>query len=299
MFLSLNGVTIPSDGYVLVSDIGISSSGLHCNTDRSDCCSFSDHPSGVAPQGHWYFPNGSEVMSFTIENAANPTRNFFSRDRRTRVVRLSRNRNPPDRGRFRCEIPNASGVIVTLYVNVGECTVFILINCHSMSLCSTLVDIIPSQTTTGPPMTTISQSTTTQTNSVTTTSTTAEDSNTAPPTSDAPATTALPPVSVDVAPINSSGTTIVGDIQILTCSVSVYGSSEQPTITWLDNNGAEISSSTTRMVSATSGSAGSYSITLTFNPLAASDAGRYTCRATLGSTMGSVIWVVNVQGKYM
>ena len=120
MFLSLNGVTIPNDGYVLVSAIGSGSTGLHCNTDRSDCCRGSDHPSGIA-QGHWYLPNGTEVMTFTAEDDARPEPdNFFSRDRASRVVRLNRNGSPPDRGRFCCEVPDANGVTVTLYVNIGE-----------------------------------------------------------------------------------------------------------------------------------------------------------------------------------
>ena len=120
MFLSLNGVTIPSDGYVLISDIGMGSAGLHCNTDRSDCCRSADNPSGGA-QGHWYLPNGIEVMSYTIEDVGRPEPdNFFSRDMRTGVIRLNRNGNPTDRGRFRCEIPDANGVTVTLYVNIGE-----------------------------------------------------------------------------------------------------------------------------------------------------------------------------------
>ena len=121
MFLSLSSETIPNDGYVLASAIEIGSTGLHCNTNRSDCCRGSDHPEGVA-QGQWYRPDGSEVMSFGIEDAANigPNRNFFSRDRRTGIVRLNRHGDPSERGRFHCEIPNASGVNVTLYVNIGE-----------------------------------------------------------------------------------------------------------------------------------------------------------------------------------
>ena len=51
------------------------------------------------------------------------------------------------------------------------------------------------------------------------------------------------------------------------CSVTVTGSADQPTITWL--------SPTNTLVGNVN--------TLTFNPLTASDAGRYTCRATLGS----------------
>ena len=111
---------IPSDGYVLASDIGTGDSGLHCNTDRIDCCRGSVNPSGTA-QGHWYHPDGSEVMSFTAEDAARPEPdNFFSRDRATGIVRLNRYGNPTERGRFHCEIPDASGNTVTLYLNIGE-----------------------------------------------------------------------------------------------------------------------------------------------------------------------------------
>ena len=114
MFLSLNGVTIPSDTYVLASGIATDASGLHCNTDRDGCCRASG-------EGHWYLPDGREVMSFTAEDMARPEpNNFFSRNRDTGIVRLNCNGNPPERGRFHCEIPNASGVIVTLYVNIGE-----------------------------------------------------------------------------------------------------------------------------------------------------------------------------------
>ena len=113
VFLSLNGETIPNDGYVLASAIGTGSSGLHCNTNRSDCCRGADG----GPHGHWYHPDGREVMSYTAENYAV---NFFFRDRATGTVRLNRNGNPTDRGRFRCEIPDANGVTMILYVNIGE-----------------------------------------------------------------------------------------------------------------------------------------------------------------------------------
>ena len=112
-------------------------------------------------------------------------------------------------------------------------------------------------------------------------------------------TTPPPPVSVDVAPITFSGTSFAGDIQMLMCSVTVTGSTEQPTITWMVND-AEISSSdAARTVSVTSGSAGRYSSTLTFNPLAASHAGTYTCRATLSSAGDVASRAVDVQSKWM
>ena len=121
MHLSLNGVTVPNEGYVLASNIGGGNNALLCTTSRSDCCRGGDHPNGTA-QGHWYRPDGTEVMSFTTEFAADPTQNFFSRSRGTGIVLLNRNRNPPQsqRGRYRCVIPDASGMDVTLYVNIGE-----------------------------------------------------------------------------------------------------------------------------------------------------------------------------------
>ena len=115
VYLSLNGETIPNDGYVLVTDIGEGSGGLLCITDRSDCCRGSD---GTA-QGQWYFPDppGGEVL---IEHNNMRTGGFFYRNRDARIVRLNRRGNPSERGRFHCEVANAAGDTVTIYVNIGE-----------------------------------------------------------------------------------------------------------------------------------------------------------------------------------
>ena len=122
VFLSLNGVTVLNNGYVLASSIGGNDDGILCNTDRSDCCRASDNPNGSA-QGHWYDPEGNEVGSFTEELAkdSRATQNFFARNRGSGIVRLYPSGNPSERGRFRCEIPNASGNTETQYVNIGEC----------------------------------------------------------------------------------------------------------------------------------------------------------------------------------
>ena len=87
---------------------------------------------------------------------------------------------------------------------------------------------------------------------------------------------------MSITPSGDSDNT-AGQIYILNCFVSVSGSADQPTILWL-GNGTEIDFATdaVRTVSMTSGSDGSYSSTLTFNPLSASHAGTYICRATLG-----------------
>ena len=108
--------------------------------------------------------------------------------------------------------------------------------------------------------------------------------------------TTATPATINVAPITSSGSNTAGESYSLECTVTVTGSTDQPTITWMVN-GAVISSTTTRMVSGITGSAGSYSTTLTFNPLAASHAGTYTCRATLDSAMDSASTTITVQSE--
>ena len=109
----LNGVTIPNDGYILVSDVGEDDGGLLCYTDRSGCCRNID---GVA-QEEWYFPEAGGLIP--IEGVQIGDK-FFYRNRDTGIVRLNHRGDPPERSRFHCEIPNAYGVIVTLYVNIGE-----------------------------------------------------------------------------------------------------------------------------------------------------------------------------------
>ena len=96
--------------------------------------------------------------------------------------------------------------------------------------------------------------------------------------------------------ITTSDSPTVGEVYSLECSVT--GSTNQPTITWL-HDGDEIASSATRMVSATTVNSGdgSYSSTLTFTPLMASDAGMFMCRATLGDAIQTASIDVTVQGK--
>ena len=86
----------------------------------------------------------------------------------------------------------------------------------------------------------------------------------------------------------------------LECTVT--GSNDQPNITWMYNHGTETSSSDaasrTSTVSVTNSSGGSYSSTLTFNPLAASHAGTYTCTAMVNGVVRTANKdVIVVQGK--
>ena len=104
-------------------------------------------------QGHWYHPDGTQVESFTLQSAIDPTINFFARDRTSGAVRLRRFGNPSERGRFHCEVPNAAGDNVTVYVNIGEW--FVSSSTASfyklIFLCTIIVDWIPHLTTDSEP----------------------------------------------------------------------------------------------------------------------------------------------------
>ena len=96
----------------------------------------------------------------------------------------------------------------------------------------------------------------------------------------------------------SHGTNTAGETYSLECSVTVTGSTDQLTITWLDGGGEISSSDSTRMVSATNmKSDGIYMSILTFNPLATSHAGTYTCRALVGGAMENMTFNLTVKGK--
>ena len=70
---------------------------------------------------------------------------------------------------------------------------------------------------------------------------------------------------------------MVGETYSLECTVIVTGSTDQPTITWLDPMNNPVAS---EMVTTT----GNMS-SLTFSPLTASHAGNYTCVATVGGAV--------------
>ena len=96
-------------------------------------------------------------------------------------------------------------------------------------------------------------------------------------------------ISVSITPV--SGTNTAGEIYSLECSATVTGSTDQPTITWLDPMNNPVPSG---MVATT----GSMS-TLTFNPLSASHAGTYTCRVTVGSAMQTATIDISVESGCM
>ena len=71
--------------------------------------------------------------------------------------------------------------------------------------------------------------------------------------------------------ISSSGVRLVGETYSLTCSASVSGGGSVSRIVWLRGTATEMEMNNVS------------NLTLTFQPLSASDDGSYTCRVEVGS----------------
>ena len=99
-----------------------------------------------------------------------------------------------------------------------------------------------------------------------------------------------PPPTINVT-ITPSGSNTAGETYSLVCSVTVtgHGSTDTPTITWLDPMDSQVPS---EMVS----TIGSMS-TLTFNPLSVSHAGYYACIARLRDGDGMNQAIVTIQSE--
>jgi hypothetical protein len=107
--LSLKGTTIANHSYVDVGDIGANETGLLCHTNKTDCC-------GVLPNraGEWYFSSGTRVENMAVSQVE------FYRNRGMQVVRLNhRERTSKQRGRYRCEIPDANSNMQSIYAYIG------------------------------------------------------------------------------------------------------------------------------------------------------------------------------------
>ena len=123
--LMLSGETIANDGFVDSDDVGAfgnsrpsnsnSNGALLCVTDLVDCCA-----APRAVRGDWYYPDnrtvGESGFGFIVNRGASDQQTSTSGS-----VRLFRVFSAaPERGRFRCEIPNAAGVNQIIYLNICE-----------------------------------------------------------------------------------------------------------------------------------------------------------------------------------
>ena len=117
MLTPVGGVTrtYVNNSIVTRTDIGTGSAALLCTTTYTPCCSSAN------PDTQWYFPNGSEAQN----NGGLPyyrTRNNPDLGARTglRSILLHRNPQGTTTGIFRCDIPDESGVLQSVFVGIYD-----------------------------------------------------------------------------------------------------------------------------------------------------------------------------------
>ena len=103
----LHGRTYLNNTIVLMGDIGEGENALHCVTESTDCCH-----SITSVRAEFYYPNNS-LVSFKASG------DLLYRNRGPQVVRLNRRNDVlSPTGRYRCEIPDSTGMIQNSYINI-------------------------------------------------------------------------------------------------------------------------------------------------------------------------------------
>ena len=110
----LNGISYLNGSTVLRTDIGEGDASLLCTTDRAGCCA-GTQSNTTGRAGEFYFPDGTQVL--ISDN--NLTRTYY-RNRTSGGIRLNRRPNSTITGEFHCEIPDASGTMVDLFISIGK-----------------------------------------------------------------------------------------------------------------------------------------------------------------------------------
>jgi hypothetical protein len=111
VFLRFRGQILSNNSYILYSSIGTHERNhLYCHTGRKICCN--------DQESDWLFPNGERVLgAFEYDDLRV---GVFARSSGFRLVGLYRHFYPPQRGRFTCVLPDASGNNCTLYANIVD-----------------------------------------------------------------------------------------------------------------------------------------------------------------------------------
>ena len=106
-----NGV-LPNNSYITYTQISTGDRALKCVTDSADCCTDPD-------VGNWTYERGRAVQQGADENTNGDTCPYVTRGQ----GEVSLNRNStcyPDFGLWRCDIPDSSGVIQSMYIYIGS-----------------------------------------------------------------------------------------------------------------------------------------------------------------------------------
>lgn len=288
--------------------------GLLCRTNKMDCCG-SGQVTGGGTLGHWFFPNGTLVDSRSSNLDVGRT-DFFFRNRFRSVVRLLRVGHPLETGLFRCEVPDASNINQSLYVNVGmhfmnnlphvymnhnsNVTTMNLVSMPQL-LCFTYSECDSNSHNLNIPFSNHNNWYTVYCHQHE--CFTEQFINCLIPlyAGSTPSPTPFIPITISII---SLGINTAGEAFNLQCSIMSSRSTSQvvPIITWLDSSSQLIVSTgdDTKTISATMMNPnGGYFSTLSFNPLLESDAGLYVCRVMVGSIIMVETITINVNGMWI
>ena len=107
IYFELGGQTFGNNSIVSLTQVGEGKDALLCKTDLISCCA-------TVPNrfGEFYYPNGLIVP---INNSGHG----FYRNRGDQEIRLNRRQGiTSPSGKFRCEIPTASGEIQNIFITL-------------------------------------------------------------------------------------------------------------------------------------------------------------------------------------
>ena len=114
---SLRGTAYQNNSLVALEDMGLSDSALLCVTNDTDCCIKAFiRENGKEAFGNWYYPNGTRVQSFHVDDKPHVEWDFY-RTRGLSVVSMFRRRGG-DVGIYRCQLPYVTNDTAYLYIGV-------------------------------------------------------------------------------------------------------------------------------------------------------------------------------------
>lgn len=103
----MQGKNYTNNSVMNIADVGVGDSALLCMTNRECCCGIPGHR-----YGQFYYPDGSQVP-------VKAGGNVLYCDRRDKMIRLNRKFGMYPTGKYCCEIPDARGMIQTLYFTLS------------------------------------------------------------------------------------------------------------------------------------------------------------------------------------
>ena len=111
---SLRNTPYQNNSLVILEDIGEGEHALVCTTKLTACCRPPYTGEIVAAMGNWYFPNGTSVPSEVVNSTSGLQWDFYH-TRGLSTILMHRRRGGVN-GTYRCEIPDALGVVQTIYI---------------------------------------------------------------------------------------------------------------------------------------------------------------------------------------